>query len=299
MKDSKKLIVTHDGGFHADDAFAVAALLLHLDGNADVVRSRNPKIIESGDFVVDVGGVYYAERNRFDHHQTGGAGMRENKIPYAAFGLVWKKFGATISGSAEIAVRIEGKLVHPIDAWDNGMQLGSYDDTPAFPYFLQNVVFAFEPTWNEKIRSLDSGFEEARRFASALLAREIILAKDVLVGEKLVLGAYEKAEDKRLIILDEKYEWEEILVGKPEPLFVILPDLRGDVEKWRAYAVRALPHSFTTRKPFPKEWAGLRDGELARASGVPDAVFCHNKLFTVAALTKEGAISLARKALAS
>ena len=88
MKDSKKLIVTHDGGFHADDAFAVAALLLHLDGNADVVRSRNPKIIESGDFVVDVGGVYYAERNRFDHHQT-----EKTKYPTRHLGLCGKSSG--------------------------------------------------------------------------------------------------------------------------------------------------------------------------------------------------------------
>src|SRR3989344_2612273 len=298
MKDSKKLIVTHDGGFHTDDAFAVAALLLHLDGNAVVVRSRDPKIIESGDFVVDVGAVYDAERNRFDHHQCGGAGMRENKIPYAAFGLVWKKFGAAISGSAEIASRVDVKLVQPIDAADNGVQLGNYESAPSFPYVIQNAVFAFEPTWNEKDISLDTQFGKAMEFARTILQREIAHARDAVLGEERVRAVYDTATDKRIIVLDAKYEWSDILGEKAEPLFVVTPD-RVPSGNWRAHAVRVNANSFVSRLSFPKEWAGLRDGELARASGVPDAVFCLNKLFTVAAKSKEGAISLARKALAS
>ena len=298
MKDSKKLIVVHDGGFHADDAFAVAALLLHLDGNAEVVRSRDPKIIESGDFVVDVGGVYYAERNRFDHHQSGGAGMRENKIPYAAFGLVWKKFGASISGSAEIASRVDAKLVQPIDAADNGVQLGSYENAASFPYVIQNAVFAFEPTWNEKDISLDTQFGKAMEFARIILQREIAHARDAVLGEERVRAVYDTATDKRVIVLDAKYEWSDILGEKAEPLFVVTPD-RGPSGNWRAHAVRVNTNSFVSRLSFPKEWAGKRDVELARISGVSDAVFCHNKLFTVAAKSKEGAIKLARKALAS
>ncbi len=297
MKDLKKIIVTHDGGFHADDAFAVVALLLHLKGNAKVVRSRDQKIIESGDFVVDVGGAYDAAQNRFDHHQTGGAGERSNKIPYAAFGLVWKTFGAAISGSAEIAARVDAKLVQPIDAGDNGVALGSYEGAPAFPYLIQNAIFSFEPTWSEKHLSLDAGFEEAREFASAILEREIAHARDALLGETIVRASYESTEDKCIIVLDGEYDWKEILVHTPEPLFVILPDRRGESEKWRAYAVPAFPHSFVVRRPFPREWAGKRDNELALISGVPDAVFCHNKLFTVAARSREGALALARKAL--
>ncbi|MDP3661756.1 MAG: MYG1 family protein [bacterium] len=296
MKDSKKMIVTHDGGFHADDAFAVAALLLHLKGNATIVRSRDPKIIASGDFVVDVGGEYDAARNRFDHHQPGGAGSRENTIPYAAFGLVWKTFGAAISGSAEIAARVDAKLVQPIDAADNGVSLGNYEGAPAFPYVIQNAVFAFEPTWNEKQLSLDAGFEEARKFASAILEREIAHARDAALGEALVRAAYENAADKRIIVLDEKYDWGDILGEKAEPFFVITPD-RGPSGNWRAHAVRAGRNSFKSRLSFPKEWAGKRDNELADVSGVADAVFCHNKLFTVAARSLEGAIALAKRAL--
>lgn len=290
-------IITHDGGFHADDAFAVAALLLHLKGDAEVVRVRDPKIIASGDFIVDVGGEYDEGRNRFDHHQPGGAGERENKIPYAAFGLVWKKFGTAISGSPEIADRVDVKLVQPIDAADNGITLGNHECAPASPYVIQNIIFAFEPTWNEKDVSLDTQFEKAREFATVILEREIIHAHDALLGEERVRAAYETAEDKRIIVLNKKYEWKEVLTGKPEPLFVIMPDRSGRKEKWRAYGIPTLPHSFTTRLSFPNMWAGRRDQELAKISGVADAVFCHNKLFTVAARTKDGAIALAKRAL--
>jgi uncharacterized UPF0160 family protein len=51
------------------------------------------------------------------------------------------------------------------------------------------------------------------------------------------------------------------------------------------------------RKNFPAAWAGLRDEELAKVSGVADAQFCHRALFTIAAKSKEGAIKMTQLAL--
>jgi len=48
---------------------------------------------------------------------------------------------------------------------------------------------------------------------------------------------------------------------------------------------------------LPAEWAGLRDAELARVTGVADAVFCHRNRFMAVARTKEGAVALAKLAL--
>lgn len=316
------LIVTHSGGFHADDVFAVAALLLLRErhrvfeahqhsvsfGGAEVVRTRDEEIIAQGDYVVDVGAVANEARDRFDHHQEGGAGARDNGIPYAAFGLVWKKYGAEICQqtfdvgdsqyrmSEEMAQRVDARLVQAIDAWDNGLKLGRYEDAPAFPYFIQDAIFSFEPTWNEKNRSLDESFMQAVSFAREILAREITHARDALLGETQVRAAYEAAADKRIIVLDEKYEWDKVLQRKPEPLFVVTPE-RAPSTHWRVHTVRVSAHSFEPRLPFPKSWAGKRGEELAQASGVPDALFCHNKLFTVSAKTKGGALSLAQAAL--
>ena len=76
-----KTIVTHGGKFHADDVFSVAALT-HLFPDAQVVRTRDAKLIAAADIVVDVGQEYDAASGRFDHHQRGGAGARDNGIPY-------------------------------------------------------------------------------------------------------------------------------------------------------------------------------------------------------------------------
>ena len=99
-------IVTHNAKFHTDDVFAIATLLI-LYPEAEIIRTRDEAILKSADIVVDVGQVHDAEKNRFDHHQVGGAGKRENGIQYASFGLVWKKFGEEISGSREVAEKID------------------------------------------------------------------------------------------------------------------------------------------------------------------------------------------------
>ena len=95
-------IVTHNAKFHTDDVFAVATLLILYPG-AEVIRTRDESIIKMADIVVDVGQVYDAGNNRFDHHQVGGAGKRENGIQYASFGLVWKKFCEILTGGIEEA----------------------------------------------------------------------------------------------------------------------------------------------------------------------------------------------------
>jgi len=175
---SKKKIVTHNAGFHVDDIFGVATLLLLLgEENCEVVRSRVPDVIESGDYVLDVGTVYDPTKNRFDHHQDGGAGERSNGIPYASFGLIWKKFGEKLSGSEAVANAIDELLVQPVDGFDNGLDIVKQGVPGLQPYLLQNVVWAFEPAWEEKGRTHDEGFSEMVIFAKRILEREIIRMK--------------------------------------------------------------------------------------------------------------------------
>ena len=82
-------VATHPGNFHADDVFAIAALEL-VHGPLEVVRTRDPERQAAADLRVDVGGRSDPAAGDFDHHQKGGAGTRENGIPYASFGLVWR-----------------------------------------------------------------------------------------------------------------------------------------------------------------------------------------------------------------
>lgn len=288
-------IVTHSGSFHADDVFAVAVLCLYIKKKVTVIRTRDPHFFAHADYVVDVGTVYDPKKNRFDHHQEGGAGVRENKIPYASFGLVWKKFGKRICASAKIAEIIERKIVEPVDAIDNGA-LFFKANGEIRPYLVDDFVQAFCPTWKEKKYSTDAAFLYLVGVMKELLKREITRVKNKQHGLSIVERIYKKTKDKRLIVLNAHYPYKDVLSQHKETFFVVRPEIGN--KTWRVEAVPETPHSFTYQKLFPKEWAGKRDEEFSLISGVSDAIFCHNNRFIAVAKSKKGAIALAHLAVA-
>lgn len=288
-------VVTHNDRFHADDVCAMATLRI-LFGNqiTEVIRTRDEKIIESADIVFDVGSIYDPEKNRFDHHQTEGAGQRENGIPYASFGLVWKKFGAKICGSQEVANMIEKKFVQVIDAGDNGFSI----TRPMLPdvesYGVHNICASFGSTWKEE-DDFDKSFFEVVDMIEKILKREIKVAQDKAEAFPLIEKAYQESADKKIIVLDQYYPWKDVLPKHKEIIYVVSPSKDG--RQWRAEAVQE--EGFVSRKDFPKEWAGLRGEELEKISGVKGAMFCHRALFLAVADSKESAIQLAKIALES
>jgi len=291
-------LVTHNGSFHVDDVFACATLSLFLESKKEkfeVIRTRDKELINQGDYVFDVGGVYDETTNRFDHHQVGGAGKRDNGIEYASFGLVWKKFGKEVVGSAEVAKFIDKKLAAPIDAGDNGMDLVE-SKSETSPYLIQNFFGVMRPTWKESV-SDDEMFAKSVEIAKEILLREIIQAKDGIEASGAVVSTYQNSSDKKIIVLEKNYPFEYALRDFPEPLYVIYP--RENDGYWGARAIRENINAFKNKKNFPVAWAGLRDEELQKITGVPDAVFCHRGLFLVVAKSKEGAIKLAQIAVES
>ena len=67
-----KRIGTHSGSFHCDEALGCWLLRRKQEfAGAEIVRSRDPEVLKDLDVVIDVGGVYDAGSNRFDHHQRG------------------------------------------------------------------------------------------------------------------------------------------------------------------------------------------------------------------------------------
>ncbi len=299
IKKEKKTLVTHDGSFHADDVFAAATLSILLERRGEtfeIVRTRDSETINKGDYVFDVGGIFDSKINRFDHHQTGGAGKRENSITYSSFGLVWQKFGVEIAGEKEIADLIEQKIVIPVDANDNGIDLFKNNISNVSPYTLQDILATFSPTALEGMEK-DDQFLKALIWAKEILTREIKKAKDQIEITKIIQSFYKKSKDKRLVVIDKpkvsRYEIWDALQNFPEILFVVY----GDNEDWSVVAMRKEENSFGNRKDFPTTWAGLRKKELQNITGVSDAVFCHNNLFLSVAKSKEGAIKLAELAL--
>ena len=80
-----KTIVTHNGNFHADDVFSIAAFK-SIFPSFKLIRTRDAELIAKADIVIDVGGEYDPDTDRFDHHQRGGAGERENGFPIPRLG---------------------------------------------------------------------------------------------------------------------------------------------------------------------------------------------------------------------
>lgn len=296
-----KTIVTHDSSFHIDDVFAVAtAILAYPTLKIKVIRSREQVDIDKGDLVIDVGGISNPLEGKFDHHQREGAGKRENGIPYASFGLVWKHFGEKICGSKEIQNRIDIKLVAGIDAVDNGVEVYAPIFEDAYPYGVADYFYSFKTSNEEGADLLYKTFMELVSLAKDLLTREIEYEKRGEILREEIENAYNLSKKREIIIVEKSYQrplFCEVLSRFPEPLYFVYPKTDGG--GWKVEAIPQSFHGMSSRKPLPASWVGLRGEELAKVTGVPDSVFCHRGGFMAVAKSKEGAIALAKIALES
>ena len=284
-----KTIATHNGNFHADDVFSIAALKSILP-SFKLIRTRDLELIGKADIVVDVGGVYDPDTDRFDHHQRGGAGERENGIPYSSFGLIWQKYGLEIcQGNQDVANAVDAGLVSTIDAIDCGHVKGVSDGIS-----LSQTIGMFNPTWQEDSH-FDSCFDEAVDFAARMLTRFIAAANGGISAKAIVAKAIDDAEDPRVIVLEKYTPWKRTVHAlSTEALYMVYPSQTG---QWRIQTVPVEPGSFEDRKSLPTQWAGLSDKALKDVTGIDDAMFCHNGLFIAGAESFESTMKMASIAL--
>lgn len=293
----KKIIVTHSSKFHPDDIFAVATLVLLLKKEGteyEIIRTRDMEITNNADYVVDAGFIYDETHNRFDHHQVEGAGARSNGSPYASFGLVWKKYGHVLCGNKDMAQKIDKLLIEPIDLNDNGIDFAETKIPGVYPADIRSLFYIFRPTWKED-DNFDEIFIKLVSYARVILQRLIISMRDEAEAVQLVVEAYNNSLDKRLIILEEQYPWEQVLEKYSEPLYVVYKKKIDNT--WSLKNIRNDTRTYISRKDLPKEWAGKTGEEFEKITGVPDVVFCHKNLFLAVAKTKEAILKLAEIAL--
>ena len=283
-------VVTHNGNFHADDVFSIA-VLKHVYPSFNLVRTRDKALMDSAYIVIDVGGQYDPDAGRFDHHQRGGAGERENGIPYSSFGLVWQKYGlALCDNNQAVADRVDAGLVSTIDAIDCGHVEGVQQGIS-----LSQTISMYNPTWEES-PEFDKCFDEAVEFASRMLTRFIASASGSVNAKAIVAKAIESAEDPRVIVLEKYTPWKKTVhILSSEALYMVYPSHSG---QWILQTVPVEPGSFEDRKSLPKAWAGLSDEDFQAKTGLDDAVFCHNGLFIAGTKSFESTMKLAEVALA-
>ncbi|VDN17711.1 unnamed protein product [Dibothriocephalus latus] len=111
-KLARRVIGTHSGVFHCDEVLAIAMLKqLPEYKNAGIIRTRDKRVLATCDIVVDVGSVFDAASNRFDHHQPSFKltikdfhPKLEPAVKLSSAGLIYAHFGK------RVITEIAGKL---------------------------------------------------------------------------------------------------------------------------------------------------------------------------------------------
>ena len=243
---------THSGKFHADDVFS-SALLLYL--NPEITITRGNKVPDDFDGIVfDIG------RGKYDHHQKDSR-IRENGIPYAAFGLLWEDLGCEILGD-ELAEKFDEAFVQPLDNNDN---TGEKNE-------LASLIGSFNPSWDEN-GGTDEAFFRAVSVAGMILENKFARylgneRADKRIEE--VLETRDQTGDSRILVLPEFIPCQKRL-SETEVAFVIFPSNRG------GYCIQPQKkeYSLNYKCSLPSEWLGLENEELQKETGLSSATFCH------------------------
>ncbi len=294
-------LVTHSGGFHADELLS-SVILTKLYPAARIVRSRSPEWIKPNPdrIIYDVGGSYDADQQIFDHHQRG-APLRDDGQPYSSFGLVWKHYGRDYLAASAIAdadidpihASFDSSFVLPIDLMDNGALSPT---GPLAGLTLPALLETLKPVFDETDPEADDRcFHAALAIARSFVEARIARSAAKLRAEALVHKAIVDAGDGRILELPMGMPFRPAIVkaGADQLLFVVHPRDKD----WCVTGIRRAAEGFELRADLPAAWAGLTNGELEAASGVEGASFCHNGRFIAAARTREAALAMAALAV--
>ena len=294
-------LVTHSGGFHADELLS-SVILTRLFPQARIVRSRAPEWIRPGAdrIIYDVGGAYDASQRIFDHHQRG-APLRDDGQPYSSFGLIWKHYGRdylAVTGIPEAHVAalhasFDLSFVLPIDLTDNGALSPS---GPLAGLTLPTLLETLKPVFDETDANADDRrFQDAVAIARSFVEAKVAQSAAKLRAETLVLQAIERTGQGRVLELPMGMPFRPAIVkaGADHLLFVVHPRERD----WCVTGIRRGDEGFELRADLPAAWAGLTNHDLEAVCGVDGATFCHNGRFIAAARTREAALAMAELAV--
>lgn len=302
---NKITLGTHNDGFHADDVFSTALLKILFDTQEiRVVRTRDKELLDMCDIVYDVGNTI------FDHHKE--KEYRENGVPYASFGKLWRYYGKTIILKIinkyfseekkfiytdklidNICNKFDENICQQIDGPDNGFKM--YESKYNICDF-NDIIDSYNLSWyEEQTEELENErFNSAVNFAYDYLEKSLkrLVINQLYIKNKLKEKIEESYKNNSMILYLEEYmPWENLiheLDTKEQINYVVIPkkDDNKEIIEWSIVAVSKEKDSFINRKDLPKEWGGLRDNELSEKIGVQGGVFCHNNLFLIVVNTK-------------
>jgi len=287
-----KTLGTHNGKFHADDVMATAILRLLL-GDIRVTRTRDENILRKLDFVYDI------SLGEFDHHQLNKE-MRENNIPYASCGLVWREFGSRViqkfnaqfeeNDIISIFDYVDKNLVQGIDAADNGIDIKSLIKVTS----ISDIVQSFNPTWDSN-DSKDEAFEKAVQYATEVIKRIISRQVSVIKARIIVNEAFQNRKFNEIMVLKNGCPWLQQLLRidlNNEVLFVISPD--DNNAEYKIQTVKKNADTFEARKDILESIRGKSSEEINCIIKIDDAIFCHKAGFIASTKSMESALKIAK-----
>jgi len=270
----------HDGSFHADEVTACSLLLLfNLIDRDKIHRTRDPAVLETCDYVCDVGGIYDPNLKRFDHHQA------DYKGPMSSAGMVLLYLKERGILDPHLYEHFNKTLIWGVDAHDNGVAKLE-PGTASFSQIISNFLpIEYDASHEEMAKAFFHAVDFAVGHLERLRKRHFYTLECRAVVKKAMAGS------GHAILFEESIPWMENFFdmgGEVHPAqFVIMP-------AGKHWKLRGIPPSLAermkVRKPLPENWAGLHEEELQKVSGIKGAVFCHKGRFISIWKTKEDAI---------
>jgi uncharacterized UPF0160 family protein len=290
-----KIIVTHNGQFHADEVFAYTLLNTIFPDNK-LVRTRDTNIIEKADIVIDVGFTYNPDKDRFDHHQEDCNETFTDDILISSAGMVYKKYGIsylkTILGveniSEELYLDFYKNLVEEVDAIDNGLKQNN--DKFTINTGISRMVARFN---SDKVFDNDiqfNKFMEAVKYTeyvSKIITIELY-SKDTMFAEeyKRISLLIDENNDKQYIIVDfDCLNWYKCVnkyYNKNTHKNIINWIIYKDNENWRIRTI-----NYESKKLKDEKY--LRDN----VNNKDEILFVHKAKFIASASTLETIVEIA------
>lgn len=322
-----KTIAVHSGTFHGDDVLSSLLMKFHPDFKETIlIRSRNDKILNQCDAVLDVGSKFDPKTLRFDHHMKDftekfSSEDRYKDIKLSSAGLVYKFLGKEIITNIlkaldlyeqntkhidEIFNKVYDSFILAVDANDNGVSQyetnveAKYDDDTKY----SNRIARLNPEWNNTNCNVNERFQKGWDIAEEELYYHLIkYANSYFIAYDIVQASVDEALrlQKKYIVIDSYCPWLKILSEIEGKLkmegYFLFGIVKRDNGEWTVRGINLKEGGFELRKALPKEWRGKREEELRNVSGIEDAIFVHVNGFIGFFKSKESAIKVAEIAI--
>jgi uncharacterized UPF0160 family protein len=245
-----------------------------------VVRTRGAELLKTAKlnphvFVIDVGGELDTGPLNFDHHQESMRDTWPDGAPLSSTGLIWlwlQKNEHLSALSTEVQKELEGLLIRPLDAHDNGLALCREGE----------VVGGYNRSAVNPAEQLEQ-FEKALDFMREVLNNFKHQVEMKIEAERVLKKAWTEADlrGETFVILGEALRYPDG-TGLLDKISGGKADLLAIPGAGSRYSVISLPlddKPFSIRCPAPKAWRGNLDFDITVEGKKIKIPFAHKNGF--------------------